>query len=124
MTAVQSRLNLRTASRNVAARIGVTPPALTYAERIVYNRELAAEILKYPQSFTAEVLAIADNIAGKTYSPLEDTSFDWGEFAGEVGANATFTAHWLLPAAAIMGIVVGLNQLTGGGVVKFIKGLR
>lgn len=93
VTAAQSRANLLTAARNVRARLGLsdTPSDWTYAQRTTYNRELALEIQKYPQSFTEQTLTTAQGIASKTYSPLEDTSIAWGDFAADVVPKVGFS---------------------------------
>lgn len=97
VTQAQNAANLRTASRNVAARLGVDPAALTYNERIRYNKELAAEILRYPQSFTDATLSTARTVAGQEYSALEDTSFDFGAFVDETAERAKV----VLPVAGL-----------------------
>lgn len=86
VTAENARLNLRTVSANVAARLGLNPANMTYDQRRGYNVELAAEIQKYPQSFTPEILAIASKI--KDTGALSDSSFSWGDFGSETLGNA------------------------------------
>ena len=86
VTAENARLNLRTVARNVADRLGVDPADMDATQRIAFNQDLAAEILKYPQSFTPEILAIAE---GKRFAIAEqDDSIDWGQFTTEVASNA------------------------------------
>lgn len=113
--------NIRTASRNVAARLGVDPAALSYEERIRYNKELAAEILRYPRSFTDATLAAARVVADQEYSGLENASFSFAEFAeaysapaadlGRGAAEALSVTGKLLPLLALIALGIGLVAL-------------
>lgn len=108
VTAAQSAANARTAARNVAARLGFADTsALTYDERVTYNHALAAEILKYPQSFTAAALLTASGIVNKAYGPQADATFDWGELTDALAAEAKITlpavGNKLLVAAVALG---------------------
>lgn len=85
VTLDNARRNLRTAAGNVAARLGVDPAALTYDERRAYNSALAAEILRYPASFTSEILTIAGNVRDQGALTQES---GWGDFAADVTAAA------------------------------------
>ncbi len=110
ITADQNKRNLATASRNVAARLGVDPANLSsYEIRVQYNKELAAEILKYPQSFTEGTLESARIVSEKTYSDLQDASFSWGDFGDALAEEAKVT----LPA-------VGNKLLIGAVVVAAV----
>lgn len=92
ITADQNRRNLATASKNVAARLGVDPANLgTYEIRIAYNKALAEEVLKYPQSFTESTLETAKIIGEKNYSSLQDESFSWGDFGDALADEAKVT---------------------------------
>lgn len=101
----QSRANLRTAATNVRTRLGLsdTPGTWTYAQRTTYNQELALEVLKYPRSFTDSTVATASAVAGKVYSPLEDTSIAWGDFAADVVPKVAFSLAGL--AALGLGVI-------------------
>lgn len=106
ITPENARLNLRTAERNVRQRMGlslnVDDDQIPYSLRVDFIRELAREVLKYPASFTPEMLAQAQSILGKTYDELSDSSFD-------VGALATATAIAAVPVLdATKWIVWGL----------------
>lgn len=105
VTAENARLNLRTAAGNVAARLGVDPANMTYDQRRGYIVELAAEIQKYPQSFTPEILAIAAR--AKDPGAMQDDAFAWSEALGLTVAAAVpvlggFTDKLLL----ILGVAV------------------
>lgn len=127
VTAENARLNLRTAARNVAERLGVDPANMDQAQRIAYNRALAAEILKYPQSFTPEIIEIAQRIGYTDSANLEDASFSWGEFAAEaispaaeaaqsIGQGALNVANlsrWLIPAAVIFFVFLWISNHAG-----------
>lgn len=111
VTPENSLLNLRTAGRNVRARLGLsdTPSSWTFDERARYNKALAEEILRYPLSFTAQTLETAILVAGKDYGALGDSSFSWGEFGAETAANSVpvlgdFT-NKLLGIAALAAVV-------------------
>ena len=124
VTAEQNRANLRSAERIVAIAMGVEPDdnALSYEKREEFSKRIAAEILKYPDRFTSATLATAQRIAGTTYQPLADASFDWTNFAAETvkpGADAlqnvgkgvlnTLNASsWAIPVAALalLGLLV------------------
>lgn len=90
-TPENSALNVRTASRRVAASLGVDPAALTYDQRVAYNHALAAEILKYPASFTPQTLLAAENIVNRNYGSMTEASFDWSDFAAAVADEAKVT---------------------------------
>lgn len=87
VTPENSALNVRTAGRNVRARLGLPDDQKewSYAQRAAYNKALAEEILRYPLSFTAQTLETAILVSGKDYGSLGDPSISWGEFAA-VGA--------------------------------------
>lgn len=88
VSSLQNSANLKTAGRNAAAAIGVNPGNLTYEERTAFNKALAAEVLKYPQSFSDETLATARRIAAVEYQPLQDAGFDLSDFANATVDNA------------------------------------
>lgn len=79
--------NLKTIARNVALRMGLDEANLSYEERISFNKELSAEILKFPQSFTESTLAIASRVNGQTYRHLDAASFDWSDFGSAIAAE-------------------------------------
>jgi hypothetical protein len=110
-TTEKARLNLRTAARNVRARLGLSanPAEWSYEQRGQYNKALADAILTYPQSFTPEILTSAQRVKNSTYQALQDASFAWGEFAEETAANAVpvlggFT-NKLLVVLTVVGVV-------------------
>lgn len=81
VTAQQNAYNLRTARGNVARRLGITDTAaLDYDARVAYLRALAAEILRYPQSFTEETLATARRVSAADYKPI-DAATPFADFA-------------------------------------------
>lgn len=108
-TAEQSRYNLRTAQTRVAARLGISDPrSISYDIRREYNRALAEEILKYPQSFDATALANARASLEKDFSNIEGTSFDLTLFADAVADQAAETlpsvGNKLLLAAVVVAV--------------------
>lgn len=88
VSALSNSANLKTAARNAAASIGVDPANLTYDERTAFNKALAAEILKYPRSFSDATLETARRIDAKAYQPLDDEGFDLSDFANLTVDNA------------------------------------
>ncbi|WP_415907275.1 hypothetical protein [Oleiharenicola sp. Vm1] len=89
VTEANNALNLRTAARNVRARLGLPETnQMSYEQRTNYVKELAAEVLKYPQSFTQETLNRAAQTAAKNYAALDNTDFAWGDFVTETANNA------------------------------------
>ena len=128
-----NRQNLRSAERLVAQEMGVDPDAnssLSYEQRGEFSRRLAAKILAYPDRFTAETVATAQAIAGRTLDPLADASFSWSDFSSavtdnalaigdsvaDVGRGVTGTlssVKWLLPLAAVVAVgilIVGFKR--------------
>ena len=122
VTKAASAANLKTAAGNVARDMAVDPKNLTYDQRIAYNKALATEILKYPQSFTDETLAIAQKASGANYQELEDAGFSWTDFgngaldsAGEIVASAGNLAH----TAVIVAVIAALAfYILPGAVAK------
>ena len=119
VTADQNAYNLKTASRNVGATLGVDPDNLDYTQRVSFNKALAQYILDYPQSFTDQTLSTAQYVSGKSYQDLQNTDLSWSDFgnavvdnAGNLASGFTFT---LLPTLAIMAVVVfiAVNYLPG-----------
>lgn len=128
------------AAEKTRATLGLseTPPhAWTYEERTAYNKALAAYIQSRPDEFTDQDLLTADLVSKQMYSALDDSSFQVGTFIAEtvapitdaaqaVGAGVLSTANaarWLIPVGAAIAALVGINELTGGGVAKFIRSL-
>lgn len=97
----------------------------TYDQRGNYNKALAAYIAAHPENFTAQDLTTASVVQSKTYSPLEDPSFDFGDFASEFGSNvaapfkaigdgvlsAANLAKYAIPLLFIGAVVIGLYML-------------
>ncbi len=108
VTQAQSAYNAKTAAARVAARLNLDPANLSYEQRAAYNKALAEEMLKYPQSFTAEALESARIIAGKTYEQLQDPSFSLGAFGDAFLEEAKVTlpsvGNKLLIGAVIVAI--------------------
>ncbi len=134
VTAEQNRANLRSAERIVAVEMGVpVDGALEYAQRTEFAKRLAAKILAFPARFTAETLNTARLVTGANYSPLNDDSFSWTDFAsaavdnavelgegaadiGRGAAAAGSALRWALPLAAVAVVVlavVGFGRKTG-----------
>ena len=129
-TVAEARYNLRTVARTVAARLDVDPRNLSYDERRDYNRNLAAEILRYPNGFTPEILASAAQI--RDQGPQADSLSVWGSFIGDVtdtvlntGAsvagigNGVLTAArwsaWLIPLAVVAFVILWLMRRPPSG---------
>jgi hypothetical protein len=101
-----NRANLATAKRNALASLSLADSSnLTFEERVAYNKALAAEILKYPQSFTPETVASAQIVSGKVYGALE--SFDLLDAADQFTETALASAKQILPEVGKQ-ILVGL----------------
>ncbi len=134
-SSAQLTKNLHTASHLVAAQMGVNPMALTYEQRLQYNRALAIVITSYPARFSTVAVENAQATLKKNFTPLEDTGFDIGAFgsafadeaikvgnkignAAQSGLDAvgnTFTAlKWLLPVIAIGGLGIYVFLKVGG----------
>jgi hypothetical protein len=133
VTAAESRAYLRSAERLAAIRLGVdrqdgAPLGLTYNERVAYIAAVAALILEKPALFLPATVATARLIAGKTYSPLEDASYDWdlwvstaadealalGTAAASVGdgvKTALNLTSVLIPIALVAAVFIGLSAL-------------
>lgn len=77
-------VNIRTAKRNIARELGldVSKP-FTHEERARFNRRLAEEIIKYPNSFTAEHQEQARLALQNPLQPLVDDSFSVADLAAE-----------------------------------------
>jgi hypothetical protein len=90
VSAENSRLNLRTASANVRARLGLTDSSLLWSweQRAMFNHSLAAEILRHPQSFSDDHLAWAQKISGTSYGQLGDSSFSLADAIELTASNA------------------------------------
>ena len=88
------------------------PSSWTYEQRTAYIKKLAGLIELNADQFTAAEVAHAIDVKSKAFPPLEDTSFDWAMFAGEVQANAspvlTTFLRRLYALAAIAAVGVGL----------------
>ena len=97
ISAESNRLNLKTAARNAANSLGVDAAKLTFDQRTAFNKALAAEVLKYPLSFTAETLNTARIIYAREYRPLESEGFDLGDIADAIGNEAAAINNALNP---------------------------
>lgn len=106
-TPENSLLNMRTASANVRRQLGLSdqPGTWTYEQRVSFNKELAAEVLRYPNSFTDDTVASARAISDKTYASLSDASIDWGAFAADVAEEVGFNLKGLVLTVAIVAAV-------------------
>jgi hypothetical protein len=76
MTPAQLTANLRSAEAVARTRAGLPSSSalpdneLTYEQRNVYNKSLAAVIIAYPARFTPAVVKTAQVVSGKTYEAL------------------------------------------------------
>lgn len=134
VTDTQNRANLRSAERLVAEGLGLESAdvnAMPYAQRVEFTRRLAELVLNYPARFTDATLATARGIVGRTYSPLDDTAFNWSDFAvaaaeaspagalvdaGEGVKAAVSSLKWALPAGALAAggiLLLALARRTG-----------
>jgi len=70
------------ASAAIIQRLGLPPRKQdwSYEQRFQYNKELASYINTYPYNFSPEMRTLALNVQQQDFSPLEDTSFKWGDF--------------------------------------------
>lgn len=112
VSAENARLNLRTAERNVAARMGIDPGdnQLSYDQRRAFNSALQAEILRYPQSFTPEILRIAQTTQDD--GSLDDASFSFSAMADSTLGNVVpvlegFTNKllWILALGVVVWVI-------------------
>lgn len=133
VTAEQNRLNLRTASRNVARAIGYDaatfdPKDFTFDQRTAYVHALAAYIADRPQLFTDGTLATAANVSAKDYGSIADTAPTFDAFAdafidealavgqsvasvGEGVKTGLKLTRYLIPAALVAAALIGLYGL-------------
>ncbi|MBA3849351.1 MAG: hypothetical protein C0502_05070 [Opitutus sp.] len=112
-TAANAARNMRTLSANIRARLGLpdSPALWTYEQRATFLRQLSADVLRLPDSFTAEQVATARRIAGQTYEQLADTSFDLGAFAAEAGRNAApalVETKWIVWGLVAFALLIAL----------------
>ena len=73
-----------TATVKAALGLPTSPLSWTYDQRVAYNKALADYIQANPAQFSPVDLNTAQIVNGKTYSGLDDASFDWGMFGGEI----------------------------------------
>lgn len=85
MTARQQAVSIVRSQQGLAS---IPPADWTYEQRTRYNQALAAYILERPGLFSKAEVDSAALVFGKTYSPLQDASFDWSQFGDEFAANA------------------------------------
>lgn len=102
---------MRTLAGNVRARLGLpaSPASWSYDQRVAYLRALSADVLRYPQSFTADQLATAREIAAGSYPGLSSAAFDFGALGAEIATNAAPAigqAKWLVWGAVALGLVL------------------
>jgi hypothetical protein len=92
LTPAQSQAaNLASATNVAKTRHGLNdvPPAQwTYEQRTNYNTTFAALIAENPDGFSVEQVSTANHILTNGYDPLENPSFDFSQFAEEVGNSA------------------------------------
>ncbi len=120
-TLENARLNLRTAARNVQASMGLSGASANWSTDQVtaYNKALAAEVLRYPNSFTPEILATAQLLLGRQYTSIEDATFAWGEFGAETLANAPgvlggFTNKLIIAVVVVAVVYFGVRAYRKG----------
>ena len=123
MTSAAALSARQQAAATVRARLNLppTPTAWTYAERVAYNKALAAYILASPERFNDSTLTTAEVVTKKDYADLADASFDFSDFAveavkpvqnlGEGVKNAFNLAPWVVPAAAVAAVLILLAAL-------------
>lgn len=128
VTSTENAANLRSANNVAANRLGVDRTNLTYEQRLDYTREVAKVILEHPERFTPATVETAKATLNKNYSPLEDPSFNWEQFAGEVGnevaelgdsaagvgegvKKALALSAWLIPVAVVVAVGILLLGL-------------
>jgi hypothetical protein len=129
---------LQSAVARVRAAQGLDGPPSdwTYEQRTRYMHALAAEILRAPELYPAASVEMANRVSVTTYPALQDTSFHWTEFAGELGRNAAApfqaigdgvltvasAARWAIPAAVAVAAVLYLSSKPGA--VRLLRALR
>lgn len=120
VTFENSQRNLATAARNVRTRLGLAASSLewSYDERTEYIRQLAAEILRYPQSFVDAHLSWAHTVAGKSYEKLAEISLpdEVAEIVAQTAANSVpvlgdFTNKLLLILALGVAVWFGVRAM-------------
>lgn len=93
--------------------------ALTQAQQIQLNAEVSNYIRSHQDEFTSDQVALA--LRSRADGKVEDTSFDWGMFVGEVGNNA----RSINPLDPLNIGKVGTNLLIGaiilGGFYIYLK---
>jgi hypothetical protein len=127
----QNAANLRSAEKIAAIQLGVDDQggnplnALSYEQRSAYAAKLSKIILENPDRFAPGTVATARGIAAKKFSPLDDTSFDWGDFSsnladeavelggavaavGEGVKNGLKLTSWLIPLALVAVVIIAL----------------
>jgi hypothetical protein len=111
------------------------PSSWTLAKRESYVDALAQYITTRPEQFSDQDLLNAELELKDSTIYLEDARFSWADFGSEVVSNAealadpvvdgisstVFATRYLIPLAALFGIAVGVDQLTGGGVRKILN---
>ena len=95
MTQAQIIANTRSAENLARANAGLPPASqllsrdFSYAQRIAYNKALAAIIAKYPERFSPTQVITADVVTAKVYPPLETPGNPVMVFAEEFAAQAS-----------------------------------
>ena len=122
MTPDQIASNRAAAVATVRAQQGLsnTPTDWTYDQRVAYDKALAAYILANAALFDSTEISIAETVSQQTYSPLEDDTFQWGEFAVDtfqpasdalqsIGSGVLTVANaakWAIPVIAVIALVL------------------
>jgi hypothetical protein len=134
IASAQNAANLRSAERLAAIGLGIDNQngaavgSMSYEQRTAYISALSEIIAKNSASFAPATVATAQAVLAKSYSPLQDTSFDWEQFRGllidetlAVGAAAASVGEgvktglnltrYLIPAALVVAVAIGLYGL-------------
>jgi len=107
----------------VKAQLGLTnviPSNWTYEQRSAYNKSLATWLLQNASNtLSKDQVGVANAIASKQYTPLEDDSFDWGMFFEEAGTQLASINNTLNPLSADNreGVATTVKWLVIAGVV-------
>jgi len=134
MTSEQITANRKSAGNLVRYQLGldlIAESDWTYEQRTAFNKSLAAYIAAHPNAFAASDLVTAQQVTTNQYTPLQDSSFDAGEFLSTTAANAAApfqaigdgiittanAARWVIPlfaAGAVVLLLLALNKKVGG----------
>lgn len=135
ITVEQNRANLRSAERIVAIALnidnqgGTWRTALSYEQRVAYDKALADYIVAHPAAFMDQTVQTAKLVASQNLTPLADTGFDLdlfvsatvdnavqiGDSVADIGRGAAAAAsslRWLIPAVLVIAVGIALWKWT------------